>query len=42
VLARELGISAVVGARGALSEIPVGALFDVDAVAGEVRVVAEA
>ncbi len=42
VLARELGISAVVGARGALTDIPDGALIDVDPVAGEVRVVAEA
>ncbi|MEO7370207.1 MAG: PEP-utilizing enzyme [Ilumatobacteraceae bacterium] len=42
VLARELGISAVVGARGALKEIPDGALIDVDPVAGEVRIVAEA
>ncbi len=42
VLARELGISAVVGARGALTEIPDGAWIDVDPVAGEVRVVAEA
>ena len=41
VLARELGISAVVGARGALTEIPDGALVDVDPVAGEVRIVAE-
>jgi phosphohistidine swiveling domain-containing protein len=41
VLARELGISAVVGARGALTEIPDGALIDVDPVIGEVRVVAE-
>ena len=41
VLARELGISAVVGARGALTEIPDGATIDVDPVAGEVRVVAE-
>jgi len=41
VLARELGISAVVGARGALTEIPDGALIDVDPIAGEVRVVAE-
>jgi phosphohistidine swiveling domain-containing protein len=41
VLARELGISAVVGARGALTEIPDGALIDVDPVAGEVRIVAE-
>jgi rifampicin phosphotransferase len=41
VLARELGISAVVGARGALTEIPDGALIDVDPVAGEVRIIAE-
>jgi rifampicin phosphotransferase len=41
VLARELGISAVVGARGALTEIPDGALIDVDPVAGQVRIVAE-
>jgi len=41
VLARELGISAVVGARGALTEIPDGALIDVDPVAGEVRIVAD-
>jgi rifampicin phosphotransferase len=39
VLARELGISAVVGARGALTEIPDGAMIDVDPVAGEVRIV---
>ncbi len=42
VLARELGISAVVGARGALTDIPDGALIDVDPVAGEVRLVDEA
>ncbi|MEP7201783.1 MAG: PEP-utilizing enzyme [Ilumatobacteraceae bacterium] len=42
VLARELGIPAVVGARGALTEIPDGALIDVDPVVGEVRIVAEA
>ncbi len=41
VLARELGISAVVGARGALTDIPDGALIDVDPVAGEVRIVVE-
>ena len=41
VLARELGISAVVGARGALTEIPDGALIDVDPIAGEVRIVAD-
>ncbi len=41
VLARELGISAVVGARGALTEIPDGALIEVDPVAGQVRIVVE-
>ena len=41
VLARELGIPAVVGARGALTEIPDGCLIDVDPVAGIVRLVAE-
>jgi len=41
VLARELGIPAVVGAPGALTEIPDGALIDVDPVAGVVRLVAE-
>ena len=38
VLARELGIPAVVGAHGALG-IPDGALVDVDPVPGTVRVV---
>lgn len=38
VLARELGISAVVGARGAL-DIPDGAMVEVDPVAGVVRIV---
>ena len=37
VLARELGIAAVVGARGAL-EIPDGAMVEVDPVAGVVRI----
>jgi pyruvate,water dikinase len=41
VLARELGIPAVVGARGALTDIPDGALIDVDPLAGEIRLVAE-
>ncbi|MGZ4740801.1 MAG: PEP-utilizing enzyme [Ilumatobacteraceae bacterium] len=41
VLASELGIPAVVGARGALTDIPDGALIDVDPVAGVVRIVAE-
>ena len=40
VLARELGIPAVVGARGALTDIPDGAVIDVDPIAGEVRLVA--
>ncbi len=37
VLARELGISAIVGARGAL-DIPDGAMVEVDPVAGVVRI----
>jgi rifampicin phosphotransferase len=41
VLARELGIPAVVGARGALTDIPDGAMIEVDPIAGEVRLVAE-
>lgn len=40
VLARELGIPAVIGARGALTEIPDGAMIDVDPINGEVRIVA--
>jgi len=39
VLARELGIPAVVGAPGALTDIPDGAEVEVDPVAGVVRVV---
>jgi rifampicin phosphotransferase len=39
VLARELGIPAVVGARGALYEIPDGSMVEVDPVAGTVRVI---
>jgi rifampicin phosphotransferase len=39
VIARELGIPAVIGVAGALTHIPDGALIDVDPVAGEVRVV---
>jgi pyruvate,water dikinase len=39
VIARELGISAVVGARAALTEIADGALVTVDPVAGRVTVV---
>lgn len=38
VLARELGIPAVVGASAALTDIPNGAMVEVDAPAGEVRV----
>lgn len=40
VIARELGIPAVVGARGALTEIADGSLVEIDPVAGSVRVVA--
>lgn len=39
VLARELGIAAVVGATGAL-DIPDGALIEVDPIAGVVRIIA--
>ena len=39
VLARELGIPAVIGAPGALRDIPDGATVEVDPVAGVVRVV---
>ena len=39
VLARELGIPAVVGAHAALTDIPDGAMVEVDPVAGEVRLV---
>jgi pyruvate,water dikinase len=41
VLARELGIPAVVGAPGALSEIADGALIEVDPGRGVVRLVTE-
>ena len=40
VLARELGIPGVIGAPGALLNIPNGATVDVDPVIGEVRVIA--
>ncbi|HSB84709.1 MAG TPA: PEP-utilizing enzyme, partial [Ilumatobacteraceae bacterium] len=40
VLARELGIPAVVGVPSALSDIPDGALIEVDPIVGAVRVVA--
>jgi phosphohistidine swiveling domain-containing protein len=39
VLARELGIPAVVGAPHALVDIPDGAIVDVDPILGEVRVI---
>ena len=38
VMARELGIPAVIGAEGALEEIPDGAEVEVDPVAGIVKV----
>jgi pyruvate,water dikinase len=38
VMARELGIPAVVGAKDALTPIPDGALVEVDPAAGEVRI----
>ncbi len=40
VMARELGIPAVIGAAGALEEIPDGAVVEVDPQAGTVRVLA--
>ncbi len=42
VLAREIGIPAVIGAPGALTEICNGDLIDVDPIAGEVRVIERA
>lgn len=39
VIARELGIPAIVGARAALTEIPDGAMVELDPTAGSVRVV---
>ena len=42
VIARELGIPAVVGAAGALREIPDGAEVEVDPVAGTVRIISAA
>ena len=38
VIARELGLSGVIGAAGAMDDIPDGALVEVDPVAGRVRV----
>jgi pyruvate,water dikinase len=40
VMARELGIPAIIGAEGALDEIPDGAEVEIDAVAGTVKVLA--
>jgi phosphohistidine swiveling domain-containing protein len=40
VIARELGIPAVVGVRGALTGIPDGALIELDAADGSVTVIA--
>ena len=39
VIARELGIAAVIGVRGALSDIPDGAEIELDPVEGTVTVV---
>ncbi len=40
VIARELGLPAVIGAAGAMTAIPDGAMVEVDPVAGRVRVLA--
>ncbi|MEO7428496.1 MAG: PEP-utilizing enzyme, partial [Acidimicrobiales bacterium] len=40
VIARELGLTALIGASGAMAGIPDGALVEVDPVAGRVRVLA--
>jgi pyruvate,water dikinase len=42
VIARELGLCAVIGAAGAMASVPDGALVEVDPVAGRVRVLAPA
>ncbi len=42
VIARELGLTAVIGAAGAMAAVPDGALVEVDPVAGRVRVLASA
>jgi pyruvate,water dikinase len=39
VIARELGLPAVIGAQDAMSAIPDGATIEVDPLAGEVRLV---
>lgn len=38
VIARELGIPAIIGARGALTDIPDGSMVEIDPVAGVVRI----
>ena len=40
VIARELGLTAVIGAAGAMAGVPDGAIVEVDPVAGRVRVLA--
>ena len=40
VIARELGLPAIIGAAGAMDAIPDGAVVEVDPVAGRVRVLA--
>ncbi len=40
VIARELGIPAIIGARGALTDIADGSMVEIDPVAGEVRILA--
>ena len=40
VIARELGIPAIIGARAALTDIPDGAMVELDPTAGTVRVLA--
>jgi pyruvate,water dikinase len=42
VIARELGLTAVIGASGAMATVPDGALVEVDPGAGRVRVLAPA
>jgi pyruvate,water dikinase len=42
VIARELGLTAVIGAAGAMAGVPDGAIIEVDPIAGRVRVLAAA
>ncbi len=42
VIARELGIPAIIGARGALTDIPDGSMVEIDPVAGSVRILSSA